>query len=56
MAGEIWSLSNVLLVKKEFHFHYFMDFLWHAVMVAKWDQEIVEKVIMISWKLWTNRK
>ena len=25
------------------------------MMVAKWDREIIEKIVMISWKLWTHR-
>ena len=32
-----------------------MDFLWHTVMVAKWEQDLVEKIIMISWVMWNNR-
>ena len=25
------------------------------MMVAKWDRETIEKIVMISWKLWTHR-
>ena len=32
-----------------------MDLLWYSIMVAKWDMEIIEKIVMISWKLWTHR-
>lgn len=42
-------------MKKELQFQSFMDLLWHSVMVAKWDQETTEKIIMIYWKLWTYR-
>jgi len=24
-------------------------------MIAKWEQDMIEKIIMISWMLWTNR-
>ena len=54
-AREIWSMSNLILVRHNFHFNSFMDFLWHTVMVAKWEQDLVEKIIMISWVMWNNR-
>ena len=54
-AREIWALSNLFPVKKELQFHSFIDLLWHSMMVAKWDQETLEKIIVISWKLWTYR-
>ena len=42
-------MSNLIPARHNLHFYSFMDFLWHAVMVAKWDQEEVKKIIMISW-------
>ena len=50
-AQETWSMSNLIPTRHNLHFYSFMDFLWHAVMVAKWDQEEVKKIIMISWGL-----
>ena len=32
-----------------------MDLLWYSVMVAKCDRETIEKIVMISWKLWMHR-
>ena len=54
-AQETWSMSNLIPTRHNLHFNSFMDLLWHAVIVAKWDQELVEKIIMISWGLWNNR-
>ena len=48
-------MSNLIPARHNLHFNSFMDLLWHAVMVAKWDQEVIEKIIMISWGFWNNR-
>ena len=47
-AREIWALSNLFPTTKDLQFHLFMDLLWYLVMVVKWDQETIEKIIMIS--------
>ena len=54
-ARKIGALSNLFPATKDLQFHSFMDLLWYLVMVAKWDQETIEKIIMISWKLWMHR-
>ena len=54
-AQETWSMSNLIPARHNLHFNSFLDLLWHAVTVAKWDQEVVEKIIMISWGFWNNR-
>ena len=54
-AREIWSMSNLIPGRHNFHFNSFMDFLRHAIMVAKWEQDLVEKIIMISWVMWNNK-
>ena len=54
-AQEIWAMTNLIPLNQNFPFNSFLDFLWFAVMIAKWEQAKVEKVIMISWKLWSNR-
>lgn len=33
----------------------FMDLLWYGVMEAEWDHERIEKLIMVTWPIWTNR-
>lgn len=43
-AREIWSMSNLIPVRHNFHFNSFMDFLWHVVMVAKWEKDLVERL------------
>ena len=48
-------MTNLIPLNQNFPFNSFMDLLWFAVMIAKWEQAKVEKVIMISWKLWCNR-
>lgn len=52
---EIWSMSNLIPVRHNFHFNSFMDFMWHAIVVAKWEHDLVEKIVMISWVMWNNR-
>lgn len=47
-AREIWSISELLLVKDDLHFHSFMDY---AVVEAHWDQYYIEKIIMVSWAM-----
>ena len=32
-----------------------MDMLWYVVMVAQWEHNEVEKLIVVAWALWTNR-
>ena len=54
-AREIWSISELLLVKDDLHFNSFMDFLWYAVMEAHWDQYYIEKIIMVLWAMRKNR-
>ena len=50
-AREIWSISELLLVKDDLHFNSFMDFLWYAIMEAHWDQYYIEKIIMVLWAM-----
>ena len=33
-----------------------MDMLWYVVMVAQWEHNEVETLIMVAWALWSNRK
>ena len=54
-ARKIWALSNLFPAMKDLQFRSFMDLLWYSVMAAKWDRETIEKIVMISWKLWTHR-
>ena len=48
-------MSNLIPGRHNFNFNSFMDFLRHAIMVAKWEQDLVEKIIMISWVMWNNK-
>ena len=32
-----------------------MDMVWYSVVEAEWDSELIEKVTMEAWSLWTNR-
>ena len=52
---DIWALANLTPLNPNLHFNSFLDLLWYAIMIAKWEQDMVEKIIMISWMLWTNR-
>lgn len=45
---EIWALANLTPLNLNLHFNSFLDLLWYAVMIAKWEQDMVEKIIMIS--------
>ena len=54
-ARKIWALSNLFPAMRNLQFPSLMDLLWYSVMVAKWDRETIEKIVMISWKLWTHR-
>ena len=54
-ARKIWGQSNLFPAMRNLQFRSFMDLLWYSMMVAKWDRETIEKIVMISWKLWTHR-
>uniref|UniRef100_A0A7N2RE41 RNase H type-1 domain-containing protein n=1 Tax=Quercus lobata TaxID=97700 RepID=A0A7N2RE41_QUELO len=32
-----------------------MDLIRYVTMVVKWENDYVEKIIMIAWAMWTNR-
>ena len=36
-------------------FGLFMDMLWYVVMIAQWDHNGVEKLIVVAWAMWSNR-
>ena len=54
-ASEIWRTSNLFQGSLVHQFGSFMDILWFVVMIAKWDRNNVEKLIVIAWALWSNR-
>ena len=47
-ARKIWGQSNLFPAMRNLQFRSFMDLLWYPVMVAKWDRETIEKIVMIS--------
>lgn len=36
-------------------FSSFMDLIWYVVMVVKWENDSVEKIMMVAWAMWNNR-
>ena len=54
-AREIWCLSALFQESQIKQFGSFMDMLWYMVMVAQWEHNEVETLIMVAWALWSNR-
>ena len=48
-------MSNLFRDSLVHHFGSFMDMLWYVVMVAQWDHNGVEKLIVVAWAIWSNR-
>lgn len=36
-------------------FSSFMDLIWYVVMVVKWENDLVKKIMMVAWTMWNNR-
>lgn len=52
---EVWAASNLFPTCLKVHFHSFMDMIWFGVLEAKWEQNRIEKIIMVAWVEWMNR-
>jgi len=51
----VWRTSNLFQGSMVHHFGSFMDILWYMVMIAQWDHNGVEILIVIAWALWSNQ-
>ena len=54
-AKEVWRVSKLFSRQMNLHFSSLMDLIWYVIMVVKWENDYVEKIIMIAWAMWTNR-
>ncbi|KAL0016415.1 hypothetical protein SO802_003484 [Lithocarpus litseifolius] len=32
-----------------------MDMVWYGVVEAEWDKDLIEKMVMVAWSLWTSK-
>ena len=48
MVSKLFSRQMTL------QFSSFMDLIWYVAMVVKWENDYVEKIIMIAWATWSN--
>ena len=53
-AKEVWRLSKLFSRQMTLQFSSFMDLIWYVAMVVKWENDYVEKIIMIAWATWSN--
>ncbi|XP_075645341.1 uncharacterized protein LOC142616354 [Castanea sativa] len=54
-AQEMWAISKLFPRNCAWPFLSYLDLLWFIVMVEQWDQDWVEKVVMVAWAIWQNR-
>ena len=54
-AKELWRVSKLFSGQMNLHFSSLMDLIRYMTMVVKWENDYVEKIIMIAWEMWTNR-
>ncbi|XP_075650221.1 uncharacterized protein LOC142620796 [Castanea sativa] len=54
-AKEVWRATKLFSGLMNSPFSSFMDLMWYVIMVAKWGNEEVEKILMIAWVMWMNR-
>ena len=52
---EVWAVSKLFPTEPRLHFSSFMDMVWYGAMEAKWDQDRLEKIIMVAWAVWTDQ-
>ena len=53
-AKEVWRVSKLFSRQMTLQFSSFMDLIWYMAMVVKWENDYVEKIIMIAWATWSN--
>lgn len=54
-AQEVWKMSKLFFEQMTLQFSSFMDLMWYVVTVVKWENESVEKIMMVAWAMWNNR-
>lgn len=54
-AKEVWRMSKLFSRQMNLLFASFMDLIWYVTMVIRWERDIVDKIMMIAWAMWTDR-
>ena len=55
LIHEVWAVSKLFPAGPRLHFSSFMDMVWYGAMEAKWNQDRLEKIILVAWAVWTDR-
>lgn len=55
LVREVWAVAKLFPAGSRLHFSSFLDLVWSGAMEAKWDQDRMEKIILVAWAVWTDR-
>lgn len=52
---DVWASLKLFHMQTFIRFKSFMDMVWYGVVETEWDKELIEKMVMVAWSLWTYR-